>query len=416
MTVHLWKKERSIFDMKNILEKLRSDFEYLTGENYTGLVRAIGMGFASRLSEFSSKLRFIEKQAFAATADQDYLYLHSGQLVPPMAKGIAKGQVIFTGLFGESLLIGIELTDGKNTYITTSGGGITRTVIPIRALTVKDGVVTASCPYYTPTEIMVDGETIPVSVVNEIMTFESTKYSAIKDVPGEVSAVMSPPINIIAKEAGGNANRDRGYTLKTTTTIPGVDSLCKVESLSGGTDPQTIEQYREEVLHFLANPQAPFNVANIIDSVVKAVPSVKGRVWVKGGEVVEGTVVVYAINSTFTLSASEITNIRSVVEGMRPAQMRPENIAVMQPEVADIEVIIKDLSPSDDTMKDEVTKNIKSLFSTDLFEKAITKQNIESVVYRTTNGKQRVQSFSVAKGWVTVANGVFCKLSDVKFT
>jgi len=263
---------------------------------------------------------------------------------------------------------------------------------------------------------MVDGETIPVSVVNEIMTFESTKYSAIKDVPREVSAVMSPPINIIAKEAGGSANRDRGYTLKTTTTIPGVDSLCKVESLSGGTDPQTVEQYRAEVLHFLANPQAPFNVANIIASIVKAVPSVKGRVWVKGGEVVEGTVVVYAINSTFTLSAAEMTNIRSVVEGMRPAQMRPENIAVMQPEIADIEVVIKDLSPSDDTMKDEVTKNIRSLFSTDLFEKAITKQNIESVVYRTTNGKQRVQSFSVVKGRVIAANGVFCRLSDVKFT
>lgn len=402
--------------MKSILSKLKSDFEYLTGESYTGLVRAIGMGFASRLSEFASKLRFIEKQAFVSTADRDYLYLHSGQLVPPYARGTAKGQVIFTGQATADFGAGIELTDGKNSYFTTARGEITRTILPLNTIAVKDGVVTATWAEYTPKEIVIGGVTVPVSVSNGVMEFESSRYTSVASVPKEVTVIMSAPINVVAREAGGNANRPRGYSLKTTTTVPGVDSICKVESLSGGTDPQTVEQYRAEVIHFLANPQAPFNVANIIDSVTKAVPSVKQHVWVKGGEVAEGTVVVFAMNSTFTLTATEMTNITGVVEGMRPAQMRPENITVAVPTIHTKEVVIKDMLPADDTMKDNVTKNIESLFRADLFEKGITKQNIESVIYRTTNGKQRVQSFIVEAGECAARTTGFWKLTGVKFT
>ncbi len=77
--------------MKEIWDKLKVDFEYYTGGKYIGLVKAIGAGFASRLSEFTSKLNFIEKQAFIETADRDYLYLHTGDLLPPKGSEVAEG-------------------------------------------------------------------------------------------------------------------------------------------------------------------------------------------------------------------------------------------------------------------------------------------------------------------------------------
>ena len=87
--------------MKEILDKLKVDFEYYTGGKYIGLVKAIGAGFASRLSEFASKLGWIEKQAFVATADKDYLYLHTGHLLEPKPSLMAEGYVVFFGEVGK---------------------------------------------------------------------------------------------------------------------------------------------------------------------------------------------------------------------------------------------------------------------------------------------------------------------------
>jgi len=79
--------------MNDIFERLKVDFQYITGFMYKGLVASIGLGFASRLEEFASKLGFIEKQAFISTADKEYLYLKTGRLLPPKPALTAGGKV-----------------------------------------------------------------------------------------------------------------------------------------------------------------------------------------------------------------------------------------------------------------------------------------------------------------------------------
>ena len=399
--------------MKDILNKLRADFEYLTGEDYTGLVRAIGMGFASRLSEFSSKLKFIEKQAFASTADKDYLYLHSGQLVPPKAVSIAKGSVVFTGSSGAVIPVGTRLSDENNTYITTVRGVITPRTIVVIVTSVVGNIVTATCEEGMLNRVVIDGVPTNVSISNGNIIFESTKYK-VGDQPS-VNISDSSAINVVATSKGDSSNKPHGYVLKLSTTLPGIDSLCNSYEISGGDDPETLEQYRARVLHSLSQPQAPFNVAHIIHAVYDAVPSIK-HIWIKGGEVAEGVVAVYALNSKLTLTSSERNTITGILDGMRPAQMKPDNIRVTAPSIHNTEVVIRDIFPADDTMKNEVTKNVETLFRADLFEKGITKQNIESVIYRTTNGNQRVESFVVDAGQCSPVTAGFWKLTGVKFT
>jgi hypothetical protein len=60
--------------MKDILNKLRADFEYLTGEDYTGLVRAIGMlslvptGITAPLDPVNTTEPFAIETAFGGTS------------------------------------------------------------------------------------------------------------------------------------------------------------------------------------------------------------------------------------------------------------------------------------------------------------------------------------------------------------
>ena len=75
---------------------------------------------------------------------------------------------------------------------------------------------------------------------------------------------------------------------------------------------------------------------------------------------------------------------------------------------------VEDLSPSDEEMKDEVRKNIEYLFDVDLFEKGIKQEDIESMIYRTERGLERVESFNVLEGECLSEPHTFWKLGKRK--
>ena len=92
--------------MKNILKKLETDFVYATGAKYIGVIKTIGVTFASRLSEFTDKLKYIEKNRFISTAEEKYLYLHGGSLIEPLLAKPSSGSVKVTGNPGSIIPFG----------------------------------------------------------------------------------------------------------------------------------------------------------------------------------------------------------------------------------------------------------------------------------------------------------------------
>lgn len=399
--------------MNDILQKLRSDFEFLTGESYAGLVKSIGMGFASRLSEFNSKLRFVEKQAFVSTADKEYLRLHTGHLLDIYPATTAKGRVVFFGAEGATAPVGLEIGDETATYRITEKAVIAKKTFTGNA-SVNAGVVTLPPNLEIPScSCIANG--VPVEATSSLLGFSFSSDAIAQGNAITIEVVVSAPVRAVCLSDGKKGNREFSDELSTSTTIEGFSSASKVLSMVGGKDEEGVEAYRTRALRFLAEPQAPFNSASIRNLILDRIPSIK-YAWVVGGEVHEGRVSVYLLNYDLSITEVEQTRAKELVESTRPPNMRPETITVSPPSVETKDVVIKDLFPADDIMKAEVKKNIEYLFATDLFETGVTKSNIESVVYRTVNGTQRVQSFTVQSGDCAKKDRTFFKLGTVTFS
>ncbi len=398
--------------MKGILERLATDFEYYTGGKYQGLVRAIGAGFASRLSEFSSKLSWIEKQAFIETADKDYLYLHAGCLVEQRGAEVAQGYVTFFGDEGAVVPVGVELKGDNSSYMTTGSGIISRVEFSGVA-SIADGMATLP-----PNEDVPSGNAIVNGVSKEVTsTSKGISFSASGIGQGQTVSIAfykSQNVPVKCVDAGAVGNIGFGGKLKTKVTIAGLNRDVWVVGIEGGRDEETVEQYRARVKDFLANPQAPFNENNIKAVILNAMPTIK-NVWVKGGELMDGRVRVFAVNENNSLTRNELERVVELVRGIKSAQTRDEHIEASIPILKTENVVIRGLKPSNEKMREQITKNISYLFSGDMFERGMTRNEIESMIYRTEVNGERVEEFIVEEGFFSATPYTLWQLGKVVF-
>ena len=202
--------------MEDIFKKLKTDFEFLTGYAYKGLIGVIGAGFASRLKEFADKLKFIEKNAFIATADKDYLYLSASAMLPPNPAEVASGIVVFYGANGGLVPANSEIKDDNSTYKTISDVTISKVTLT-GAVVVNDGIALLNVGnQLTNTNALINGNTKAITVIDN----QNIQFSADGLQNGEnVTLVCYRAIaNVIANDAGAKGNRVLNDVLKLKTT------------------------------------------------------------------------------------------------------------------------------------------------------------------------------------------------------
>jgi uncharacterized phage protein gp47/JayE len=433
--------------MKEIFERLKADFEYTTGYEYVGLVKSIGAGFAARTHELMSKLRHIERQAFITTADEDALYLHGGELLELKAERTAEGNVVFSGQDGSVIPSGTVVKFNDIEYRTTKSETIIYRTYAIDAavdgdkltLPVRSWVVTGKYQVYAPADASqhpidtagtpttqyllqrqqlegidwkkLGSELVGIDTPNGVVLDAGSITNGQRIV---VTRKYSDVIAATAVKSGAKGNRLKSELLKLSVTLPGVDD-ARVSVMNGGRDVEPTEEYRLRVKQFLSKPNAPFSKSDISQTIINAVPNLK-YAWVKGGELERGKVKVFIMNHDFEASAEEQADALTATQSIRPAQMPEDSVTVTDADVRKIDVVINNLTPPTAELEEEVRRNIKHIFNTDLFEKGITTQQIESAVYRSEYSRQRVQSFTVESGSCARVSGVFWKLSNVNFT
>lgn len=297
-------------------------------------------------------------------------------------------------------------------YKTTSDAAISAFQF-VGAVVVAGGVATLTVDHQmTNTKCFVDGVETDVTVTANDLSFDAGSI-----VDGQVVTVdvtKSTQVPVVAVDEGVSGNRAFNAVLLTKVTIAGVNKEVGVAVLAGGKDDEDVEDYRDRVKFFFANPQAPFNENNIIAKVKGDNQTIR-YVWVKGGEYAIGKVKVYALNKSFGLNASELNSVKDSVVSIKPAQMPLANVSVTSPNVEAKDVVIQDFLPASDGLKAEVVKNIEYLFDDDLFEGGVTAQAIEAAIYRTKNGAEKVDSFILVSGECLPVTDKFWKLGTVSF-
>lgn len=398
--------------MNEIFEKLKVDFQFITGNIYKGLVEAMGAGFASRLSEFADKLNFITKNAFISTADKDYLYLHASETTPPISAETGTGIVVFYGTNGAVIPSETELKDDSTVFKTLSSTTISLLTLS-GAVTVTNGVAVLSIAnQLTNTDALVNGVLKRISVIDgNTIQFEAGTLTTGNTATIEVYRAIG---SVTATESGAGSNRELNHELQLKTTIAGVNTDLGVLLISGGVDDEDVEAYRERVKHFFANPQAPFGKVNIIENIKQKMNTIK-FVWVKGGEYQEGKVLVIGLNKSYGLTLNEQSEILKNTSAIKPVQLSETSITVTLPTVTGINVTIQNLLPASTGLQNEITKNLQYYFDGDFYEKDITQASLEAIIYQTTNGAEKVASFTLVNGWQVSTLNTFWKLNNVIF-
>lgn len=398
--------------MQEIYDKLKIEFEFITGYIYKGLVSTLGAMFASRLSEFSDKLETIKKNAFISTADKDYLYLHGTEALPPYPAETATGLVVFYGSNGAVIPSGTELKNDTATFKTLSDSTISLLTLT-GMVTVSGTIATLSIAnQLTNTTGNVNGVTKQLAIINSsTIQFEAGVLITGNSVTIEVYRAIG---SVMALNSGVSGNISLNGALQLKQTIAGINTDLGVLGISGGKDDEAVEDYRQRVLHFQSNPQAPFGKPNIIENIKSKMPTIK-FVWVKGGEYIEGKVLLIGINKSYSLSVNEQQQMLANTIAIKPAQMRDTAISVAVPTITGVNIVIQDLLPASDGIQLEIIKNIQFFFDGDMYEKDVTQSNLEAIIYKTTNGAEQVASFILVSGWKVSTLNTFWKLNNVIF-
>jgi len=402
--------------MEDIFKKLKTDFEFITGFVYKGLMQALGAGFASRLSEFTDKLDFIKKQAFIATADKDYLYLNASELLQPKSAETAEGLVSFYGDNGAVISANTELKDDIGTFTTKSDVTISELTINGTA-TVTNGIaqITAS-NQITNTTALVNGITKDITIIDG----NTIQFEAGIIITGDAVQIIlyTALASVIADKEGIAGNRILNDVLRLKTTLEDVNTEAGVVEIIGGIDDEDVEDYRQRVIYFKANPQAPFSAPNI-EAKIKDENNTIRFVWVKGGEVVEGEVNAVCLNKDYGLTTNESTNALASMVSIKSAPTAENALSTSVPTVQGFDIVIENLLPASDGLKEQIEKNLRYYFleskDADFYEKEITAGNIESTIYKTTNGAEETQSFTLVSGSQISEENKFWKLENVIF-
>lgn len=402
--------------MEDIFKKLKTDFEFITGFVYKGLVSVIGAGFASRLKEFADKLKFIEKNAFISTADKDYLYLNASTMLPPYPAEVATGVVVFYGSENSVIPAGSEIKDDNSVFKTISDATISKQTLN-GTIVVTDGIALINVMHQlTSTTALINGTSKQITVIDDAnIQFESGN---LQNGDAVTIIVYRAVVSVIADIAGEASNRVLNDVLKLKTTINGVNTELGALQIDGGKNDEDVESYRARVMQFLSNPQAPFSKPNIKYVNMIKIKSLK-YLWVKNNNddntIEDGEIKIVALNNDYGLTAYEIEQIIKFTLSIAPANFSNTAATATNAIVENFDITIQDLSPASDGLKNEVKKNLQYFFDADMFEKTITQANLEAIIYKTTNGAEKVESFTLIDGWKTAENYKFWKLNNVIF-
>lgn len=272
-------------------------------------LRSLISGFSRRIFDFYQDLNRTEARVMPDTADEEFSLRWGNIYVGPINPATGStGSIAITGVATGVVPIGTFYTSGGLDYITTSEGTISAQVLTVSSITRSGATatVTTDNPHdlvsVIPVTIAGAGEseyntTDNAIVVTGLNTF-TYQVSGTPATPasGTITASFTSGVaNIDSVDFGANTNLDLDTPLQLQSPIVNVDDTASVTfgTIGGGSDEETIPEYKARYLEKIRDPLANFNDADI-RAQAKTVSGVT-RVFVEGASTVIGAQAVTSI-------------------------------------------------------------------------------------------------------------------------
>lgn len=254
-------------------------------------------------------------------------------------------------------------------------------------------------------------------------TYNISETLTVKETDGLTASANIAVMNIKCLETGADTNLKNGDSLSLETPIEGVNSNAYVQysGVSGGSDLQEFNDWKNNVVFRYQNPITYFNVNNI----KKVALSVSGvtKVWVYPTTPKVGQVTVYFIRGNdedVIPDANEVNEVSQKIKELRNVKDDPADVFVYAPNPKVVNFTFNSITPNTPTMKDAIKNSLKQLFEDSVELGVSLKQKdynnaIGNSYDMETGNKLKDYTLSTPSEDITVQSGELPILGDVTF-
>ncbi len=343
-------------------------------------VNANTKGNAGRIYDVYVQLKQVIPNLFPVTANDFYAAMWgSFKGLSLNAATQSKGEVVFTGTDGSvvpqnellSTVDGTQYQLQEDVNITTHNINVTSLVRTGTLVTVTTSgdhnlatanVITISGADQTEYDI-----TTPI-IVTSLTTFTYTiATSPTTPATGTILVTSTSGIGLVQSvNEGVDTNQSSGVVFNLLTPQPGVDdnATAAFEGLTGGTDIESLQDFRKRYVFLYQNPVTPFNVAEI-ESVAKSVNGVT-RVFVYPITPGLGQVTVYFVRDndpSIIPTSNEILDVRNAILTIMPVNMSPDYLFVLAPTPVIVDFVFSELVPNTTSMQNSIISVLQETFA-----------------------------------------------------
>jgi uncharacterized phage protein gp47/JayE len=357
---------------------------------------------AGRIFDFFLQLQVLNVEMFPDTGDTttDRWGSYKGIVKDPATQ--STGNVTATGTPGSTISDAepLSTTDGTQ-YETVGVATISTNILSITSLTRSGTTATATTASdhglasgNQPTisgavETEYNG-TVTITVTGlDTFTYEVLGSPATPATGTIILTIDSATVVIQSVDFAKETNQDAGTEISFNGTISGVDSISRVQfgAIGGGTNLQSPEDYRVEVIDAYQNPISTFSVA-AIERQVKTVAGIT-RVFVEEITPAVGQVTVYFTrdnDDNIIPDASEVTTAKDTLLEIKPAHVSESDVIVSAPSGVTVDFTFSALSPNTSTMQAAISANLAALFEDDTtVGEDLLEDSYRSTIFNTTD-------------------------------
>lgn len=426
---------------KSLIQRIRTDVQRnLEGSNpflKNGFLSSLTIAFGNRFYDLYRLIDWWKNQFFVNTADVENLQIFADlKNVVRGTSSQSSGPIVITGNVGTILDENSVFTVNQKRYSTRETVEILNRQINVLVAQQLNGLATITTTsehlLASNIEVTISGAvaseyngTFRIAVISKNQFTYQINPTAPSSTTGTiVVSLVSAYVNVLSEGTGSQNNLLSGTELKIEVNQPGINANAYVAfgGIEGGTDDESIEQYRQEIINRWQNPLAQFND----EAIIRQCKSVEGvtRVWVKRITPAVGQVTIYFTrdnDESIIPSASEVATVKEILDKIVPMNTDTSDVFVLSPEAVVTNFTITDVIPDSNSMRQSIKNSLDEFFRTSTSEgKTVNREDYESAILNTFDLETglKLTSFELLSpnGDITVTDCQIATLGQVIFT
>ena len=408
---------------------VKSQLESTNPFKNKSLTKAELTAFAGRIYDVYTQLLYMIDQCFDDTRTGEYLSREGADYGLSLKEaGVSSGYISVVGIEGTTIDDESELEIEGLKYKTDGEGEITEKTLAV-TLTYTATTVTAT---FAEAHNLGNGQSMTISgasldalngeytvlVIDSLtVTYEKTTGETGSD---SASGVYdNAVIEVVSMEAGVDYNKNQGEILEFSVSIDDVtaQAVVTVGGLTGGTDIEDDEDFRDRLQTRKKNPSSHFNSSEV-ESILRG-HALVDRVYIERVTPQVGEATIYFMKDDYEIpSAADVETVEDYFEDYLPINDDSTNIHIYAPTGTETDFVFSTIGPDTVAMRTAIENNLRAWFEDNVVpNQTVLEDEYRGVIINTVDplSLQKLTAFTLTEpdGDLAPSSGYMVTVGDV---